>query len=97
LRFCSVNSRVHEKVLKMDLLEIYLLNLMVSVGMFIVLIFRAWVEMKNYKILWREREWIRTKETARRILVAEKSLFEEVEGGRELYELLCELFDARET
>lgn len=81
----------------MDLLEIYLLNLMVSVGMFIVLILRAWVEMKNYKILWMEREWLKTKETACKILRAEKTLFDEVEGGRELYELLCEMFEAEKT
>lgn len=80
----------------MDLLPIYILNLAVSVGMFIVLIVRAWIEMKNYKILWKEREWLKAKETARRILRAEKSLFEEVEGGKEFYELLCEMFELKE-
>ncbi|RLI21414.1 hypothetical protein DRO54_03790 [Candidatus Bathyarchaeota archaeon] len=76
----------------MDLLSIYLLNLIVTVGMFIVLIFRAWIELKNYKMMWKELEWRETYRAVGRILKAEKDLFTKVEGGEELYRLLCEIF-----
>ncbi|MGD2066089.1 MAG: hypothetical protein PVI43_02830 [Candidatus Bathyarchaeota archaeon] len=76
----------------MDLFGIYVLNLIVTVAMFTVLVFRAWVEHKNYKLMWRELEWRRTCETAGKILKAEKTLFTKVEGGEELYELLVNLF-----
>lgn len=79
----------------MDLLWIYLLNLVVTVAMFVVLVFRAWIELKNYKIMWKELEWRRTYETVGRILKAEKNLFSNVEGGEELYNLLCEMFKVR--
>ena len=68
----------------LDLFDIYVLNLVVTVAMFTVLVFRAWVEHKNYKLMWRELEWRRTCETAGKIL--------KVEGGEELYELLTNLF-----
>jgi len=80
----------------MDLLSIYLLNLMVTVGMFIVLIFRAWIELKNYKMMWKELEWKETYRAVGRILKAEKDLFTKVEGGEDLYKLLCEIFKVRE-
>ena len=76
----------------LDLFDIYVLNLVVTVAMFTVLVFRAWVEHKNYKLMWRELEWRRTCETAGKILKAEKTLFTKVEGGEELYELLTKLF-----
>ncbi len=76
----------------LDLFDIYVLNLIVTVAMFTVLVFRAWVEHKNYKLMWRELEWRRTCETAGKILKAEKTLFTKVEGGEELYELLTKLF-----
>ena len=60
--------------------------------MFVVLLFRAWVEHKNYRIMWKELEYKRTCETVGKILEAEKSLFTKVKGGRELYEMLCEMF-----
>jgi len=82
-------------VIYLDLLNIYLLNLLVTVAMFTVLVFRAWVEHKNYRMMWKELEWRRTCETAGTILNAEKSLFTKVEGGEELYEMLCELFKAK--
>ena len=75
----------------MDLLSIYLLNLIVTVGMFIVLIFRAWIELKNYKMMWKE-----TYRAVGRVLKAEKDLFTKVEGGEELYKLLCEIFKVPE-
>lgn len=78
------------------LLEIYLLNLLVTLGMFMVLIFRAWVELKNYRLMWKELEWHRTYENVGRILKAEKELFTKVEGGEELYNLLLEMFKAKE-
>jgi hypothetical protein len=42
--------------------------------------------------MWKELEWNRTCKTAGQILKAERSLFTKVEGGEELYEMLCELF-----
>jgi len=80
----------------MDLLSIYLLNLIVTVGMFIVLIFRAWIELKNYKMMWKELEWKETYRAVGRVLKAEKDLFTKVEGGEELYKLLCEIFKVPE-
>lgn len=80
----------------MDLFQLYLLNLLVTLGMFIVLVFRAWVELKNYRLIWKELEWRRTYETVGRILKAEKELFTRVEGGEELYNLLLEMFRAKE-
>ena len=79
-------------VIVLDLFGIYVLNLVVTIAMFTVLVFRAWVEHKNYKLMWRELEWRRTCETAGKILKAEKTLFTKVEGGEELYELLVKLF-----
>ena len=80
----------------MDLLSIYLLNLILTVGMFIVLIFRAWIELKNYKMMWKELEWKETYRAVGRVLKAEKDLFTKVEGGEELYKLLCEIFKVPE-
>ncbi len=80
----------------MDLLQIYLLNLMVTLGMFVVLIFRAWIEHKNYKLIWKELEWRKTYNIANRILKAEKELFTKIEGGEELYNLLTEMFKTNE-
>ena len=79
-----------------DLFEIYLLNLAVTAGMFAVLIFRAWLELKHFKILWKEAEWRKTYEIVGRILKAEKDLFTGVEGGDELYKILSEMFKAEE-
>lgn len=76
----------------LELLEIYILNLLITVAMFLVLIFRAWIEFKNYRIMWKELEWRRTYEVVGRVLKAEKDLFTGVEGGEELYNLLCEMF-----
>jgi len=77
-----------------DLLEIYLLNLVVTVGMFTVLVFRAWLELKHYRTLWKEMEWKKTYEAVGRVLKAEKDLFAGVEGGEELYKILSEIFKA---
>jgi hypothetical protein len=60
--------------------------------MFTVLIFRAWLELRNYRLMWRELEWRQTYQTMGRILKAEKDLFSKVEGGDELYQMLCEIF-----
>ena len=79
-----------------DVIDLYLLNLVVTVGMFVVLVFRAWVELKHYKTIWKEAEWRRTYETVGRILKAEKDLFKGVEGGDELYKLLTQMFNAEE-
>ena len=80
----------------LTLLQIYILNLAVTVGMFAVLIFRAWIELKNFKIMWKEMEWRRTRETVGRLLKAQKDLFTRVDGGDELYKILCEIFEVRE-
>ena len=80
----------------LDLLQIYILNLAITVGMFVVLLFRAWIEHKNYRLMWKELEWRKTYNVASRILKAEKELFTKVEGGEELYNLLIEMFNARE-
>ena len=80
----------------MELLEIYLLNLLVTVGMFAVVIFRAWVELKNYRLIWEEMEWRKTYDTMGHVLRAEKELFTRVEGGDELYGLLLKMFKVEE-
>jgi len=80
-----------------NLMNIYILNLLITLAMFLVLVFRAWIELRNYKMIWREMEWRRTYETVGRVLKAEKDLFTKVEGGEELYEILCEIFKAKET
>jgi len=79
----------------MDIFDIYLLNLLATVGMFLVLIFRAWLELRNYRLMWKELEWRETYHTMGRILKAEKDLFSKVEGGDELYQMLCEIFNVK--
>jgi len=81
---------------KLELLDIYILNLAITVLMFVVLIFRAWIEMKNYRMMWKEMEWRETYQTMGRLLKAEKDLFSKVEGGDELYQMLCEIFKVNE-
>jgi len=66
----------------MDLLSIYLLNLIVTVGMFIVLIFRAWIELKNYKMMWKELEWKETYRAVGRVLKAEKIFSQKLKAER---------------
>jgi hypothetical protein len=65
---------------------------MLTLGMFVVLAVRAWLELKNYRLMWRELEWRQTYRTMGRLLKVEKDLFSKVEGGDELYTLLCEIF-----
>jgi len=64
--------------------------------MFTVLIFRAWIELKNYRMMWKELEWRQLYQTMGRLLKAEKDLFAKVEGGEELYQMLCEIFRVSE-
>ncbi len=64
--------------------------------MFIVLIFRAWLELRNYRLIWKELEWKQTYETMGRLLRAEKDLFQKMEGGEELYQMLLEIFKAEQ-
>jgi len=80
-----------------ELLSIYYLNLTVTLAMFIILVFRAWIELKNYRIMWKELEWKKTYEVVGRILKAERDIFTGVEGGKELYEILCEMFKVKES
>lgn len=74
-----------------------MLNILLTLGMFTVLIFRAWIELKNYRMMWRELEWKRTYQTMGRVLKAEKDMFSKMEGGDELYQLLCEIFNVSEN
>ena len=60
---------------QLDIWQLYLLNLLVTLAMFFVLTFRAWIEMKNFRIMWKEVEWRKTCEIAGRILKAETDLF----------------------
>jgi len=60
--------------------------------MFAVLTFRAWIELRNYRLMWKELEWRETYQTMGRFLRAEKNLFSKVDGGDELYRMLCEIF-----
>jgi len=64
--------------------------------MFVILILRAWIELKNYRMMWRELEWRQTYQVMGRLLKAEKDLFSKVEGGDELYQMLCEIFKVNE-
>jgi hypothetical protein len=80
----------------LDIYDIYLLNLILTLGMFAVLIFRAWLELRNYRMMWKELEWRQTYQTMGRLLKAEKDLFSKVEGGEELYQMLCEIFKVNE-
>jgi len=79
-----------------ELFDIYLLNLAVTVGMFAVLMFRAWLELKHFKTLEKEMEWRKTYDIVGRILRAEKDVFERVEGGDELYNILAQMFKVEE-
>jgi len=76
-----------------SLQDLYLLNLLVTIAMFLVLTFRAWIELRNYNIVWKEIKRRSTNEVVSRILRAERELFTKVEGGTELYDLLCRMFD----
>ena len=75
-----------------ELFDIYVLNLAVTLGMFLVIIFRAWIELKNYKLIWQEMEWRKNYDVMRKVLKVERDMFSKVEGGEDLYNLLCEMF-----
>jgi hypothetical protein len=76
--------------------DLYVLNLLLTLGMFAILVFRAWLELKNYRLMWKELEWRETYSTMGRLLKAEKDLFSKVEGGDELYQMLLEIFKVNE-
>jgi hypothetical protein len=95
--FVNNNTKTRNaEVRNTDLFDVYLLNLLVTVGMFTILIFRAWLELKNYRMMWQELEWRRTYQTMGRLLKAEKDMFSKVEGGEELYQMLLEVFKVNE-
>ena len=75
-----------------ELFDIYVLNLAVTLGMFLVIVFRAWIELRNYKLIWREMEWRKNYEVMCKVLTVERDMFSKVEGGEELYNLLCDMF-----
>lgn len=60
------------------------------------MVFRAWLELKNYRLMWKELEWQQTYQNMGRILKAEKDLFSKMEGGDELYQMLLEIFKVNE-
>jgi hypothetical protein len=93
--FCLLFVCVKVSVLD-EILAIYVLNLVVTAGMFVVIIVRAWIELKNYKLIWREMEWQKNYETMRKVLKAEHDMFSKVEGGEELYNILSEMFRVNE-
>ena len=76
----------------MDLQDLYLLNLAVTVCMFIVLVVRAWIEYKHFRNMWNELEWRRTRVEVSHILSSEKEMFLQFDRGQELYTLLREIF-----
>ena len=80
----------------LELIHIYILNLIVTAAMFSVLIVRAWLEYKNYKIMWEEVRRRTDYDAISKILRTEKTLFQKVEGGDELYKLLCQIFKIEE-
>jgi len=43
-----------------ELFDIYVLNLAITLAMFLILTFRAWIELKNYRIMWKTSRRIRT-------------------------------------
>jgi hypothetical protein len=73
-----------------------MLNLVVTVGMFVVLIFRAWLDWRHFQVIWKEAEWRKTYEMVGKILKAEKDLFKGAEGSDELYRLLTQIFKVEE-
>ena len=89
--FCFILFCVKVSLLD-EILAIYVLNLAVTVGMFAVIVFRAWIELRNYKLIWREMEWRKNYEVVQKVLRVERDMFSKVEGGEELYNLLCEMF-----
>jgi hypothetical protein len=46
--------------------------------------------------MWKELEWRQTYRAVGRVLKVEKDMFSKVEGGDELYQLLCEIFKVHE-
>ncbi len=79
-----------------DVTDLYLLNLVVTAGMFAVLIFRAWLEQRHYRTLEREMEWRKNYDLVARILRAEEDVFKGVQGGEELYNILTQMFKTEE-
>jgi hypothetical protein len=45
-------------------------------------------------MMWKELEWRQTYQAVGRVLKTERGMFSKVEGGDELYQLLCEIFKA---
>jgi hypothetical protein len=93
--FCLLFVCLKVSVL-VDIFDIYVLNLVVTAGMFAVIIVRAWLELKNYKLIWRETEWQKNYDLMRKVLRAEHDMFSKVEGGEELYKILSEMFRVNE-
>jgi hypothetical protein len=93
--FCLLFVCLKVSVL-VDIFDIYVLNLVVTTGMFAVIIVRAWLELKNYKLIWRETEWQKNYDLMRKVLRAEHDIFSKVEGGEELYKILSEMFRVNE-
>ena len=50
------------------------LNLEATLAMLAVLVFRAWLELKNYRLMWKKSEWQEIYTTTGRLPKAEKDL-----------------------
>jgi len=55
------DKRTEEEVDVADeIMDIYILNLLATLAMFIVLVFRAWLEPMSYHLMWKELAWRET-------------------------------------
>lgn len=72
--------------------ELYLLNLIVTVGMFVVLIIRAWIERKHTNAFLNNMEARRQLRDIYRIIYAEKDEIKKM-NKKELQEFLEHLMD----
>ncbi|MDH5745926.1 MAG: hypothetical protein OEZ21_03065 [Candidatus Bathyarchaeota archaeon] len=59
------------------------------------MIFQAWIELKNYRMMWKELEWRQTYQAVGRILRAEKDLFQRWKAETNCIGC-CEIFKVRE-
>lgn len=80
----------------MDVIDLYMFNLLITVAMFLVLIFRAWIELKNYRIMWEEASTRSELEDIKQLLKAEEDLFNKIDGGPEPYALFVKAFKIEE-
>ena len=51
-----------------EILDIYILNLLVTLAMFAVLVFRAWLELRKLSLMLKKLEWRETYTTMGKIV-----------------------------